>query len=178
MWLCLQLTHVIAEKEKKSASYKEGKLDSLSDEKTVKIKKFAKEYIAKVLRKLEKSGKRRKPTSTAASSSTPDSRGGNDDSMLILSTVEDIMDLDPDLDVGVDHGSDQEDHPDEDGRVASTSGSPEDAAVGSGETSPTVVSDPRIRRQPEKTVSWDLPPEKADIVARTYDNLPDAQQSW
>ena len=42
MWLCLQLTHVIADKEKKSASYKEGKLDSLSDEKTVKIKKFAK----------------------------------------------------------------------------------------------------------------------------------------
>ncbi|KAG1732683.1 uncharacterized protein EDB91DRAFT_1302092 [Suillus paluster] len=42
-----ELTHVIAEKEKKSSGYKDGKLDALSDEKTAKIKKFAKEYIAK-----------------------------------------------------------------------------------------------------------------------------------
>ena len=43
----LQLTHVIAEKEKKSTSYKEGKLDALSEEKVAKIKKFSKEYIHK-----------------------------------------------------------------------------------------------------------------------------------
>lgn len=53
-----QLTHIIAEKEKKSTSYKEDRLDALSDEKVTKIKKFAKEYIAKVLRKLEKSKSR------------------------------------------------------------------------------------------------------------------------
>ena len=76
---------MIAEKEKKSSSYKEGKLDALSDEKIAKMKKFAKEYINKyvfssnlvvinlsncepsphrILHKLEKSGKRRIPPST------------------------------------------------------------------------------------------------------------------
>ncbi|KAJ3515007.1 hypothetical protein NLJ89_g2034 [Agrocybe chaxingu] len=53
-----ELTQVIAEKEKKSSSYREGRLEALSEEKVVKIKKFAKEYIAKILRKIEKSGKR------------------------------------------------------------------------------------------------------------------------
>lgn len=46
---------MIAEKEKRSQSYKDNKLDTLSDEKVVKIKKFSKEYITKILRKLEKS---------------------------------------------------------------------------------------------------------------------------
>lgn len=53
-----QLTQIITDKEKKSSSYRDGKLDSLSEEKEGKIKKFAKEYIAKVLRKIEKSGRR------------------------------------------------------------------------------------------------------------------------
>ncbi|KAF8515699.1 hypothetical protein BU17DRAFT_51508 [Hysterangium stoloniferum] len=48
-----QLTHLIAEKEKKSSSYEKSKLDSLPDEKKDKIKKFVKDYIAKVLRKLK-----------------------------------------------------------------------------------------------------------------------------
>jgi histone-lysine N-methyltransferase SETD2 len=43
----LQLTQIITEKEKKSTSYKEGKLDTLSDDKIAKIKKFSKEYIHK-----------------------------------------------------------------------------------------------------------------------------------
>ena len=60
-----QLTHIIAEKEKKSTSYKEGRLDTLSDEKVTKIKKFAKEYITKVLRKLDKS--KSKPSSSSSS---------------------------------------------------------------------------------------------------------------
>ncbi|KZV68615.1 hypothetical protein PENSPDRAFT_582159 [Peniophora sp. CONT] len=64
-----ELTHLIAEKEKKSASYKENRLDSLSDEKIVKIKKFAKEYIHKVVHRLEK-GKR-----TSSSSATPSGSG-------------------------------------------------------------------------------------------------------
>ncbi|KAI0070968.1 hypothetical protein K474DRAFT_1712871 [Panus rudis PR-1116 ss-1] len=52
-----ELTQIIADKEKKSSSYKEGKLDSLSDEKVIKIKRFSKEYIAKVIRKMEKKGR-------------------------------------------------------------------------------------------------------------------------
>jgi [histone H3]-lysine36 N-trimethyltransferase len=59
----IQLTQIIADKEKKSSSYKENKLDSLSEEKTTKIKKFAKEYIAKIMRKLEKSGQAKRRSS-------------------------------------------------------------------------------------------------------------------
>lgn len=69
-----QLTHIIAEKEKKSTSYRENKLDSLSEEKAVKIKKYARDYIAKVLHKLETAGKLRKrppESSLSASTSTP-----------------------------------------------------------------------------------------------------------
>ncbi|TFK88803.1 hypothetical protein K466DRAFT_585207 [Polyporus arcularius HHB13444] len=173
-----ELTHAIAEKEKKSSSYKEGRLETLSEEKTVKIKKFAKEYIAKVLRKLDKSGKRRKHVSTTAgSSSTPDSR--HDDSAA-PATVEDVMDLDPDEDIADDHsddhGSDGEadgdgDHPDDDGGPrASGSGSPDEAA-GSGQTSPTLVSsssDPRIR---EKQLD-DPDPEGQALYANIYDDPP------
>lgn len=65
-----QLTHVIAEKEKKSTAYKEGRLDALSDEKVTKIKKFAKEYITKVLRKLDKSKSRSSASSKPSSSSS------------------------------------------------------------------------------------------------------------
>lgn len=53
------LTQIITDKEKKSQSYVDGKFDALSDEKITKIKKFAKEYIVKLLRRLEKSGKGR-----------------------------------------------------------------------------------------------------------------------
>ncbi|KAF8525700.1 hypothetical protein JB92DRAFT_2701103 [Gautieria morchelliformis] len=48
-----QITHLIAEKEKKSSSYETAKLDAFSDEKKEKIKKFVKDYVAKVLRKLK-----------------------------------------------------------------------------------------------------------------------------
>ncbi|KAF9468312.1 hypothetical protein BDZ94DRAFT_1154403 [Collybia nuda] len=95
---------IIADKEKKSSSYKEGKLDSLSDEKVVKIKKFAKEYIAKVLRKLEKSGKRLRPPPSATtqatastSTNTPSSTDGVDVVMGEM-TVEEAMDMDSDSD--------------------------------------------------------------------------------
>ncbi|CAA7262089.1 unnamed protein product [Cyclocybe aegerita] len=52
-----ELTQIITDKEKKSSGYREGRLEALSEEKVGKIKKFAKEYIAKILRKMEKSGK-------------------------------------------------------------------------------------------------------------------------
>ncbi|TBU31316.1 hypothetical protein BD311DRAFT_863539 [Dichomitus squalens] len=153
-----ELTHIIAEKEKKSQSYKDGKLDSLSEEKTTKIKKFAKDYIAKILRKLEKSGKRRKPVSTAGSSSTPDSRADNDDAVVAAATVDEVMGFDPNDDGddndglelnGHDEHDDVEDdhHREDDG--PSGSGSPEDAASGSGQTSPTLVCDPRLRSDSE-----------------------------
>lgn len=90
---------MIADKEKKSASYKEGRLESLSDEKTIKIKKFAKDYIAKIIRKLEKSGKRARPPSSGATSSAPmDAAGsadGADASMADISIEDDIIDMEP-----------------------------------------------------------------------------------
>ncbi|KAF8154094.1 hypothetical protein B0H34DRAFT_661470 [Crassisporium funariophilum] len=97
-----ELTQVIAEKEKKSSSYREGRLDSLSDEKVAKIKKFAKEYITKIIRKLEKSSKRPKPSLTSTSlptpstsMDTPNSNDGGDTSMVSMS-VEEAMGMDPD----------------------------------------------------------------------------------
>lgn len=104
-----QLTGVIAEKEKKSSSYKNSKLEALSEEKVVKIKKFSKEYIAKVLRKLEKSGKRSKPSNSvlptpSTSTHTPSSHDGGDDtpSHAISMSVEEAMGMDPDSDNGDD----------------------------------------------------------------------------
>jgi len=97
-----ELTKIIADKEKKSSSYKEGKLDSLSEEKIVKIKKFAKDYIAKVLHKIEKA-KKRKPSSSApeihatssTSADTPDSPDDPEgaDGNTVEMTVEEAMDL-------------------------------------------------------------------------------------
>jgi hypothetical protein len=69
-----QLTQIISDKEKKSSVYKAGKLDSLSEEKSGKIKKFAKEYIAKVLRKVEKSKSRKPSASGSGSGLGPSSR--------------------------------------------------------------------------------------------------------
>lgn len=100
---------MIVEKEKKSSSYREGKLDALSEEKIMKIKKFSKEYISKILRKMEKSGKRPKPPSISTtlptpstSTHTPDSNDGGDTSTVAMS-VEEAMDMDPDS------GSDDDD---------------------------------------------------------------------
>jgi len=74
------LTEVVAEKEKKSSSYKEGKLDAFSDEKTAKIKKFAKEYITKVIRKIKEKKKKhqRRQQSGSGSSSRRESLGNGD----------------------------------------------------------------------------------------------------
>ncbi|KIJ61209.1 hypothetical protein HYDPIDRAFT_177115 [Hydnomerulius pinastri MD-312] len=121
-----ELTHIIAEKEKKSSSYKEGRLDSLSEEKIVKIKKFAKEYIAKVLRKLEKSKSKHGSSSHSkdrdldrgsGSMRTPDAHeggdGGDGDVEMVMS-VEQAMDLDGDAEMeepeDMQHSSDEVDH--------------------------------------------------------------------
>lgn len=85
----------------------------------------------------------------------------NDDAPVPDALIEDIMDLhddDDDEDVAInDHDAsedeDEDDHRREDGGGPSGSGSPEDAWGDSGGTSPTLVSDPRIRSGPEKMVS-------------------------
>lgn len=58
------MTRIIAEKEKKSESYREGKLDALSPEKVNKVKAFAKDYISKLLQRAKK--KRREGTTKSA----------------------------------------------------------------------------------------------------------------
>ncbi|KAI9058826.1 hypothetical protein FKP32DRAFT_1597140 [Trametes sanguinea] len=172
-----ELTQTIADKEKKSSSYKEGRLDSLSEEKTAKIKKFSKEYIAKVLRKLEKSGQRRKPTTSAAgSSSTPDGReaAGADDSFVSAAAVADMMDLDP-------HDEPDDDEElaggDQDHSRASASGSPEEGREGSGETSPNGVSDPRLRRPPSSKEgggddAWDSGADRQNRLPPSWNAVP------
>ncbi|KIK65046.1 hypothetical protein GYMLUDRAFT_56515 [Collybiopsis luxurians FD-317 M1] len=52
-----ELTEKIAEREKKSSAYQQNKLDSLSDKKIHKIKKYAKEYIDKLVRRVEAQSK-------------------------------------------------------------------------------------------------------------------------
>jgi len=122
-----QLTQVIADKEKKSSSYREGRLDSLSDEKTVKIKKFSKEYIAKVLHKLEKSGKRRlrhgehngngNISNTPSTSTTVQSPISHDDGDVNMydtgdtgmhMSVEEAMGMEPDEDGEGDYDDDED----------------------------------------------------------------------
>lgn len=60
-----ELTQLIVDKEKKSSSYKDDRFEALSDDKVAKIKKFSKDFIAKVIRKLTERGKL--PVSSASS---------------------------------------------------------------------------------------------------------------
>ncbi|TFK37690.1 hypothetical protein BDQ12DRAFT_607516 [Crucibulum laeve] len=136
-----ELTQIIADKEKKSSSYKEGRLDSLSDEKIAKIKKFAKEYIAKIIRRLEKSGQRARPTTQATPSTsmnTPNSADG-DGVMETEMTVEEAM--------GMDADSGSEGEGDDDDRDTSGNGQ-----AGIADSSPS-----------EMTVSADMANELMDI---------------
>lgn len=101
-----QLTHIIAEKEKKSQTYQSGKLDALSDEKVAKIKKFSKDYIAKVLHRLDKSKGSHRPaasTSTPDFSRTPDTggkdQGTNSDDIPEMSVNDALGFDDDDMDV-------------------------------------------------------------------------------
>ncbi|CDO68786.1 hypothetical protein BN946_scf184989.g52 [Trametes cinnabarina] len=173
-----ELTQTIADKEKKSSSYKEGRLDSLSEEKTAKIKKFSKEYIAKVLRKLEKSGQRRKPSSSAAgSSSTPDGgeAAGADDSFVSAATVADVMDLDPHDEPDDDEELADGDHDD---HRASGSGSrsPEEGGACPDETLPDAPSDPRMHRHPLAKEgggsSWGMDAELQNQLPSSWSSVP------
>lgn len=108
-----ELTQIIADKEKKSSSYKEGRLDSLSEEKTNKMKKFARDYIAKVMRKMqerEKGKVSRRPdgddaSRSASASATPGASTSAAalnapalDTLDMEMTVEEAMDMEPDAD--------------------------------------------------------------------------------
>ncbi|GJJ09368.1 hypothetical protein Clacol_003590 [Clathrus columnatus] len=71
------LTHLIAEKEKKSSSYEKSKLDSLSDEKKDKIKKFVKEYVSKLIKR--KGKLKEKDGRTSSTQERQEKFGGHDD---------------------------------------------------------------------------------------------------
>ncbi|SJL11215.1 related to Histone-lysine N-methyltransferase, H3 lysine-36 specific [Armillaria ostoyae] len=129
-----ELTHIIAEKEKKSHSYRDGRLDALSDEKVVKIKKFAKEYIGKILRKSEKQKRMDAVVEATPSGSadTPNSIGGGD-FVDIPMTMEDAMDV-------ADYGSDDDDEPSL--MVVGDGGEDGKSPM---EVDPPEFSDPRLR---------------------------------
>ncbi|KAH9954870.1 hypothetical protein BC827DRAFT_1365398 [Russula dissimulans] len=157
-----ELTHIIVEKEKKSSSYKDkgNKLDDLSDEKKTKIKKFAREYIHKVLHKLEK-GQRRPSDSEPGSTSAPshadtmmttlpststlspqDENGDMEMEMEVDMSVEEAMDFsadedDPTRDGG--RGRDDEDDVGEDGEPTPAESDTSTAVASATST------DPRLR---------------------------------
>ncbi|KAI0759666.1 hypothetical protein BC629DRAFT_1295328 [Irpex lacteus] len=147
-----ELTSIIAEKEKKSSSYKEGRLDSLSDEKKAKMKKFAKEYVAKIVRKLEKS--KRKPSSSShrdreASSSTKHSPPQDDDAPGTPDNEADnTMDVDFEPVAGDDDDSDAEPLTSE--PKASTT-TPEPRSHHPLPPKPDLIADPRIRQRQESS---------------------------
>ncbi|KAM6493353.1 histone methyltransferase [Amanita muscaria] len=123
-----ELTEVISQKERKSSTFKEGKLDSLSEEKTAKIKKFAKEYIAKIMRKVEKSKRDRPPASTASTAAsgetpslpndTPQSGEGADASTSMQMSVEEAMDME--FDSESEAPDDHDDHDDREEHATAT----------------------------------------------------------
>ncbi|EPQ55865.1 SET domain-containing protein [Gloeophyllum trabeum ATCC 11539] len=169
------LTTLISDKEKKSNSYKEGKLDSLSEEKTVKIKKFAKEYIHKLMRKLEKSGQHRRPphssssangASTSASAMNGDAGHRADEDGPMAMTVEEAMDMDMD--------EDDDDAPEQhDGSTASpsTAQADRDRFEDSPDTEPP-PSTPADKATDPRRSRWDIGPDKEQFdIFRGSDTL-------
>ena len=131
------MTQTIAEKEKKSQSYSSGKLEALSDEKVIKIKKFAKEYIAKVIRKLQKS-KRHVSNSVAQSNTSRSETSGSGEPASALGDIEmsvedalglDLDDGDGDIDMDADPspGTEIIQDPEPDVRIADPGATPVDS---------------------------------------------------
>lgn len=116
------------EKEKKSSSYKENKLEVLSDEKVSKIKRFSREYITKLVRKLlEKAGSSRKagskpstsrrghhathtPSTTSAATPSSAHEDARLDVVEMEMSVEEVVDVDEDTDDDDDGGGDDDHH--------------------------------------------------------------------
>ncbi|KAI9432731.1 hypothetical protein H4582DRAFT_1820762 [Lactarius indigo] len=177
-----ELTHIIAEKEKKSSSYRENKLEALSEEKKTKIKKFAREYVHKVLHRLER-GKRPRPSDSATTPTTPhradmppplhDDDGDEMDEMEM--SVEEAMDLSPD----------EEDEPGDDGdRDEDDEPTPVDVEPAESDTSTAVAAppaDPRLRARTAvtavgmtvsddaKTKEWELLDEEG-VLSRVMES--------
>ncbi|KAH9921134.1 uncharacterized protein B0H18DRAFT_1022078, partial [Fomitopsis serialis] len=154
-----ELTHIIVEKEKRSASYREGRLDALSDEKAGKIKKFAKEYIAKILRKADK--KRREsggggagPASASPSSPSMLSPSVSGEGADLAAAVADVMDLDGPDDADENMEMDMDASP-----LADSETPPSDAGGTPAQTPPALVGDPRLRHRREEC-GWDPDGEK------------------
>ncbi|TFK48255.1 hypothetical protein OE88DRAFT_1762721 [Heliocybe sulcata] len=174
-----ELTQLISEKEKKSNSYKEGKLDMFSEEKTVKIKKFAKEWIAKLMRKLEKSGHRRRPPNSSSSSKGPgepsayssalkeDADYAMDEDVPMAMTVEEAMDMEEDADdFNEKNGVHNDAAEEQEGSVSpSTAGVARERLEDSPDTEPPPstpadkVVDPRLHQLP----GWDPDKDKYDF---------------
>ncbi|KAJ7079995.1 histone methyltransferase [Mycena belliarum] len=157
---------LIADKERKSSSYADNKLEALSDEKVAKIKKFAKEYIVKVVRKAEKTSKTRASSSSASgaqgtpSIDTPNSIDGVDTVMTEM-TVEEAMDMDPATESEDEReGGVEMDVEETSERVADPSPTdiPEDPAASA---PPRSASDPRRRPPDDPACAWD-PHERMD----------------
>ncbi|KAF9553862.1 SET domain-containing protein [Agrocybe pediades] len=103
-----QLTQTIADSEKKSSSYKEGRLDTLPPNKEEKIKKFAKDSIIKTIHRMKKTSKlQSSSTSTtlgtpSTSMPTPSSHDGEPPITPVFHHVDDDMEME------VDYGSDDD----------------------------------------------------------------------
>ncbi|KAI0092307.1 hypothetical protein BDY19DRAFT_884269 [Irpex rosettiformis] len=145
-----ELTNIISEKEKKSSSYKEGRLDSLSDEKKVKIKKFAKEYVVKIVRRIEKSKRKslshrdRNPSSSSKLSSHHD----DDVPGSPVHNADDTMDVDfgP---VEVDEDDSDAEPPASEPQTKTATMTPEPRSLHPLPPKPDSVTDPRIRHRKE-----------------------------
>ncbi|KAI0052410.1 hypothetical protein FA95DRAFT_1483622 [Auriscalpium vulgare] len=156
-----ELTHIIAEKEKKSSSYRESKLDALSDEKQAKIKKFAREYIHKVLHKMEKHRKR-PPESSASTTSSRHAQANASGSASyepeedadggMAMTVEEAMDMSDD-----EPEPEHEDDEDRDDEIREADAVEERSPSDTSRSVSAVVADPRLRARAEKDkeLGWD-----------------------
>ncbi|KAF7297264.1 Histone methyltransferase [Mycena indigotica] len=154
-----ELTQLIADKEKKSSSYRDNKLEALSDEKVAKIKKFSKDYIAKVMRKMDKdkAGRKGRPSSstplpTSSTFDTPNSaeaENGDGDVDMPEMTVEEAMDMDPASD-----SEGEEEESDEENAVMDVEESTRDVEMADAESSQKTLALPPADISPERT----LPP--------------------
>ncbi|KAJ3976629.1 hypothetical protein EV361DRAFT_789902 [Lentinula raphanica] len=109
----------VAAREKKSSAYQQNKLDAFSDEKTAKIKKYAKEYIDKLLQRMKKEARHRKPSSSASASVSaasatpsgqdvsPSSAAGTPNSTMLQVDLAAVA-LDDSMDMDTDSESDSE----------------------------------------------------------------------
>lgn len=137
--MCSQLTQKIADREKKSSSYKDNRLESLSDEKVEKIKKFCKEYInTKILRKRE-SGSSRHHHHSNSSKRDPSEKASRH-----TPTQEDA---DADVDMSFERTWDDAPSDDDDRSVQQPS--PEESSSSKRSVSDTVPPDPRVRFRQE-----------------------------